>query len=172
MSVLLAGLPEQVEESLVTRLVAQEDEVRILGPASARSDRIRELGAHLALGNPADDDLVERAAQHVRTIVFGPPASVEGWAGLLKGGLRAGVGRWVHVAATPDPEVVTSLRSSEVDYAVLKTGSKGLLRTKSPAPADIAEAIDAADDLAGEVRLEVDLRDADGWRALRLEPRP
>ena len=35
-------------------------------------------------------------------------------------------------------------------------------------PARVAEAIDAADDLAGNPRLELDLGTPDAWRALRL----
>ncbi len=68
-----------------------------------------------------------------------------------------------------DQRVLGALRSSVLDYVVLMTPAKGLLGKRSKVSTGaLAEAIDAADDLAGSPRLELDLSDASAWDALRL----
>lgn len=153
MSVLLAGLDPELVAAVTRRLVAQGDQVRVVARSAARPP-----GAHVAIGDPGDDDLVERAAQGARTIVAG----VEGRAGALAGAARAGVDRAVLLGGDPDGV------PGSMSWVLLVT--KRRLR-RSPAPEDVAEAVDAADDLAGEPRLVADLTTDEGWRALRLEPR-
>ena len=153
MSVLLVGLDPELVAAIVRRLTAEGDQVRVVAGAGTGHP-----GAHVAVGTPGDDDLVERAAQGTRTIVAG----VEDRAVALAGAARAGVDRAVLVNG--DPEGVPSSMS----WVLLVT--KRRLR-RGPGPADVAEAVDAADDLAGEPRLVADLTTEEGWKALRLEPR-
>jgi hypothetical protein len=63
---------------------------------------------------------------------------------------------------------VDLLRSQRLDYIFLRVRRNTLLRRSAPIPAAVAEAIDAADDLAGSPRLELDLSDPAGARALGL----
>lgn len=153
MSVLLAGLDPQLVAAAVRRLTAEGDQVRVVAGVGEAHP-----GAHVAVGSPGDDDLVERAAQGARTIVAG----IEGRAGALEGAARAGVDRAVLVGG--DAEDVPASMS----WVLLVT--KRRLR-RGPSHDDVAEAIDAADDLAGEPRLVADLTTAEGWKTLRLEPR-
>lgn len=170
MSVLLVGLPDELAEAAIRRLVAQSDEVRVLTPDARRGDIYRPLGAHVALGDPADDDLVERAAQNVRTIVLGDDGiAPETFDGLIAGASHAGVGRWIYCSTAPAALVTDRLGKDAGEYVVLRTGRRGLLKRSPVTPTQIAEAIDAADDLAGEVRLELDLNEPDAWKALRIE---
>lgn len=172
MSILLVGLSDEVTEATAKRLIAQGDEVRVLIPDRAGADALRAKGVHPAIGDVADDDLVERAAQNVRTIVFGPPVfETDDALALFEGGAKAGVGRWIYVAPflETDVHVLERLRTLP-EYVYLAAGKKSLIRRKVVIPGKLAEAIDAADDLAGELRLEVDLTHEAGWRALKLEP--
>ncbi|HEX2295221.1 MAG TPA: hypothetical protein VHN37_07930 [Actinomycetota bacterium] len=153
MSVLLVGLDAELVTAVTRRLTAQGDQVRIV----ARSGE-PVPGAHVAVGDPGDDDLVERAAQGARTIVAGE----EGRAAALAGAARAGVDRAVLVGGD------AAGAPASMSWVLLVT--KRRLR-RGVAPADVAEAVDAADDMAGEPRLVVDLTTEDGWRALRLDPR-
>lgn len=171
MSILLVALPEDLAAATVRRLVAQGDEVRFLASDRAGGEFARKLGAFVALGSPENFDLIERAAQNVRTIVFGDGLlGAEAGEGLFFGGKNARVGRWIYVCGIPDPALRERMREAEADYVVLATGRKGLLGGKTPAPTAVAEAIDAADDLAGDVRLELDLNEPEGWTSLLLEP--
>jgi hypothetical protein len=141
----------------------------VLTPDRAEGDRLRALGAHVARGRFDDHDLIERACQNVRTIVFGDRAlTTDDGEALFFGGRNAKVGRWVYCVSAPRAEVAQKLRGWDAEHVVLAT-SRGLLRGEVDA-ARVAEAIDAADDLAGEVRLELDLREGSAWRALKLEP--
>lgn len=153
MSVLLTGLDAELAAAVTRRLTAQGDQVRVVAAAG-----VAYTGAHVAAGEPGDDDLVERAAQGARTIVAG----IEGRAGALAGAARAGVDRAVLIGGDAD-EV-----PSPMSWVLLVT--KKRLR-RGPSPDRIAEAVDAADDMAGEPRLVADLTTDDGWRALRLDPR-
>jgi hypothetical protein len=152
-SVLLAGLDPELVAALTRRLTAQGDQVRVVGSGGEAYP-----GAHVAVGDPGDDDLVERAAQGARTVVAGQ----RGRAAALEGAARAGVDRAVLLDGGAD-------RVPEGMSWVLLVTRRRLRR--SPAPDDVAEAVDAADDMAGEPRLVADLTTAEGWRALRLEPR-
>ena len=153
MSVLLVGVDPDLVAAVVRRLTAQGDQVRVVGRAGESYP-----GAHVAVGEPGDDDLVERAAQGARTIVAGQV----GRAGALEGAARAGVERAVlldgDAAGVP----------ASMSWVVLVTRRRF---RRGPAPDDVAEAVDAADDMAGEPRLVADLTAEEGWRVLRLEPR-
>ena len=153
MSVLLAGLEPELVAAVTRRLAAEGDQVRVVAPAGETYP-----GAHVATGEPGDDDLVERAAQGARTIVAG----ADGRAAALAGAARAGVDRAVLIDGDAD-EVPESM-----SWVLLVT--KRRFR-RGVGTADVAEAVDAADDMAGEPRLVADLTTDEGWRALRLDPR-
>ena len=169
MSLLLVGLPDDVTASTITRLRSQDDEVRVLAPNGPQADAWKAAGAHVALGGFDDADLIERACQNVRTLVFGDSAlAPDNGEALVNGGVRAGVGRWVYVSGAPKPGIVSELDSTGHDYVVLATGSKGLLR-RGTEPSAVALAVDAADDLAGHPKLELNLKNDSAWSALRLQ---
>ena len=170
MSILLIGIDGAVGEALVRKLVQQGDEVRVLeGAADAVS--WRELGAHIASGDMWDADLIERAGQDVRTIVVGPEHREnpeELTAAVVEGGRLVTADMRVVVYGTRvADEILTILRASSLDYIALHTGPA---RRRAVAPEAVAEALDAADDLAGSVRLELDLGEPASWTALKLGP--
>lgn len=173
MAVLLIGIEHELGTVLINRLLAQDDEVRILEESPAAATYWKSLGAHVAAGPEWDADLIERAAQNVRTIVVGPahhrtPSTLI--EAVITGGGHATPGmRVVVFGAAIGIEVVDALRSSVLDYVVLRLPRRGLL-TRKVAPDALAEAIDAADDLAGSPRLELDLSDASAWEVLELDP--
>jgi hypothetical protein len=171
LSVLLACLPEDIVEATIERLIAQGDEVRVIEPDRRLADRYRAMGAFVAAGSPFDEDLVERAAQNVRTVVMGDKDLItEDLVGLTQGGLKAGVERWIYwskAGATWSDWFRGEV--GEGDYVVLTTGRRRFLNTRRVSPEAVAEAIDAADDLQGPVRLELDLADPSSRKALKLE---
>jgi hypothetical protein len=168
-------LDEEVMRALIGRLTAQGDEVRVLEADDAASDRWRSLGAHIASGPRWDADLIERAAQNVRTIVVGEhhdrdpgelmSALVEG------GGFASSAMRLVVVGRLPPP-ALSALTESKLEYVRLDSaGRRGLFGRRARLTPDmLAEAVDAADDLAGSPRLELDLSDERAWRELKLAP--
>ena len=164
MAVLLIGIDEELGTALVRRLRDQDDEVRVLEESRAASEHWRALGAHVASGPEWDADLIERAAQNVRTIVVGPahrraPSTLID-AVITGGGYAAPGMRLVVFGPEIDERVREALRSSVLDYVILKTSGRGILGRRSKvAPDVLAEAIDAADDVAGSPRLELDLSD-------------
>lgn len=161
MSVLLAGLDAELAATVAERLLAQGDQVRVIAPAG---DPAPYTGAHVALGDPGDEDLVERATQGVRTIVLGPlPPETRGAA--LAAAARAGVGRAVLLGGR-----VEDVPPAMSCVVISVRGPRLLGRRRSPGADDLAEAIDAADDLAGQPRLTVDVATEEGRRALRLGP--
>lgn len=177
MSILLIAPDEERGPAVVKRLLDEGDVVGIIEDDPRRAAMWRRLGAHVAVGSGADADLVERAAQHARSIVVfgGRPAGEEELAGVLQGARLApgGAARIIYVAADPSPRTRSTLRASAFDYVLLRSGGRsGWIRRGAVVSAgDLAEAVSAADDLAGEPRLEVDLTQPDGWRALALDER-
>ncbi|HEU4480458.1 MAG TPA: hypothetical protein VFS18_01110 [Actinomycetota bacterium] len=175
MSILLVGLDDAVAEVLVRRLVLQGDEVRILLGDPGGQERWKTAGAYVAIGAMDDDDFVERAAQHARTCVVGPhwsPATAETIVALVAGTSKAGVDRFVLVGPKVDAMFKEEVQLSGMSYVFLRVGRWGFLRkSNTVSPSAIAEAIDAADDLAGEVTLDLDLTMPEDWKQLRLEPR-
>ncbi|HEX2050632.1 MAG TPA: hypothetical protein VHJ34_08375 [Actinomycetota bacterium] len=171
MSILLVGLDDDVAEELVRRLVAEGDEARIVVADRAGAARWRALGAYVAFGDASDDDLVERASYGVRTVAVGDGAALEP---VLAGARRAGVDRAVVCRAGLDDATRAGLDASRMDYVVLVSTRRRRIaapRRRRVAPDDVAAAIDAADDLAGNPRLELDLSDEGAWERLKLPQR-
>ena len=172
MSLLLVGLEPGVGEPLIAHLIAQDDEVRVIEADPVRGAHWKELGAYVARGEAGDVELIERAAQNVRTIVVFERANedlelvVET---AVEAASLAGVERIVVCAAAVSKSVVEVLRKSGIDYVALSSGGRrrvfgrGTVRETT-----ITEAIDAADDLAGPVRLELDLSRPEAWVSLGL----
>ena len=168
MSILLIGLDEMRGPAIVERLVSEGDIVGVIEEDPRRGDLWRGLGAHVAIGTGVDPDLVERAAQHARSIVVF--ASAPDHAGLLEAvleGARLAPGEPARILYVTDElgrDERRVLEGSAFDYVVLRTGRRGgrLRRTPEVDPTALAEAISAADDLAGEPRLVVDITQAEG----------
>jgi hypothetical protein len=173
MSILLVALDEDLMPALIRRLTGQGDEVRVIEAKESMSDRWRTLGAHVASGPQWDADLVERAAQNVRTIVVGdrhdrdPTELMEA---LVEGGGLASPDMRLVVVGHVQARAMSTLRESELEYVILGSVTRrGLLGRKVRVPAErLAKAVDAADDLAGDPRLELDLWDESAWRELKL----
>jgi TrkA-N domain len=179
MSVLVIGdAPET--ETVVRFLIAEGDQVGVIEADRKQLQRWASIGAYAALGDAEDPDLVERCATQARTIVVfeSPGPGGPNITDVLRAVLHAGqmlpaAPRLVMVSQNPSLTVQAQLNSAALDYIVLRTGlARGLLRRGPKAiPADkLAEAVNAADDLAGEPRLDLDLARRSGWEALRLEP--
>jgi uncharacterized protein YbjT (DUF2867 family) len=177
MAVLLVGAAGAVADAVVSRLLNEGDEVRIVARSSEEAEKWRALGAHIARGDPEDPDLIERAAQNARSIVaFGNDAgSHDVLDAAIEGGLGARVGRLiVCCTAAPGRKVRDRVSRASLEHIVLITGAirrgSAILRSRKVTTADVARAVDAADDLAGRPRLVLDLRRPEAWRALELEP--
>ena len=175
MSVLLVGLPARVARRLVDHLVAQGDEVRIVEQDQRAAEEWKARGAHPARGAATDADLIERAAQGVRTVIVGDargaggPAVVNAAVAGAKLAAARGEGvRLVLLAAHPPRDAVEAVRASGMDYVVLWTTASSQLWPPSARRRldDVVAALDAADDLSGNPRLELDLRDTGSWRVL------
>jgi hypothetical protein len=162
-SLLIVGLPVEVTDQLIPLLVGQGDEVRIVEGEAGRIERWRSLGAHVARGAPEDDDLVERAAQNVRTLIVGDEAVPE----TLEGARRAGVGRFVHLGASFGADELAAMVD---EYVILRSsGRRRILGRAGLDPLRSARLIDAADDLAGEVKLDLDAAEESTWTRLGLD---
>jgi hypothetical protein len=139
------------------------------------SERWKQSGAHVAIGPATDSDLVERAGQNARTLIiagdlrFQTSAVIEAAA---EGARLAGIERLVVCMERAETEILELIRGAGLDHIVLLTGGgrwRRLMRQSVPAGA-LAEAIDAADDIAGRPRLVLDLTTDGGWAALGLSP--
>ncbi len=171
MSVLLIGLGRDLGLVVTKRLVAQGDEVRVLLDEPRLAADYKAAGAYTALGHADDDDLIERAAQDVRTIVLGEQCSDEEVEAAVDAAARARVERIVMCRRGIDA-VPQQVASSGRDFVILTMPPRrGFRRKERLSDALVAEAIDAADDLAGNPRLVLDLANAGAWEALNL-PRP
>ena len=169
MSVLIVGLDDDVAEALVRRLVDEGDEARVVVADRSDAPRWRALGAYVAFGDALDDDLVERASYGARTIALGDGAAL---APALAGAQRAGADRVVLCRADVDDGDRRALEGSGMDFVVLLVPRRRrLVRRGRVAPVDVARAIDAADDLAGSPRVELDLGDDAAWERLGLRDR-
>jgi NADPH:quinone reductase-like Zn-dependent oxidoreductase len=175
MSVLLVGAAGATGDAVVSRLLDAGDEVRVVATPSEDVERWRSRGAHIALGHPDDDDLIERAAQNTRSIVVffeSAGAPQEMLKAAVMGATRAGVERLIVVCPALGTEVEDTFAQTSIDYIVLVTGSSGrrmISLRPSLAAENIALAVDAADDVAGHPRSVLDLRRPEAWRALKLD---
>ena len=160
MSILLVAPPIDLGEALIHVLTTEGDEVRVVEPDPARSDRWSKLGAHVASGTP-DDDLVERAALGCRTIVFfGMPPHE-----LVTGAVRAEVERAIILTESSGRRL--DVEPGSIESVVLITGRRRLLGRSRLGTEDVARAINATDDLSEPPR-ELDLREEDSWDVLGL----
>lgn len=165
MSVLLIGASPSLGVVVARRLIAQGDEVRAV--ARGPEGELAAAGVRIARGPELDADLVERAAQDVRTIVLFEGSS-QVVKPVIEGARAAAVERVVVCTGTIDGPALDVLRASGVEYVVLRPPRKGLFR-RGVSDDVLAEAIDAADDMSGKLRLELDLNESDAWQTLNLE---
>ena len=173
MSILLIGLEDELGPALLERLLEEGDVVGVIEEDAARAARWRELGAHVASGQPTDFDLVERAAQHARSIVvldFRLANALEVIDAVLSG-VRLVPGeaaRIIVVASSSDPAVGEALTNSEFDFVILRSArGRSWIRSGSKIKSEsIAEAVNAADDLAGSPHLDLDLSAPASWAML------
>ena len=169
MSVLLIGITGSTGDAIIKRLIAQGDEVRVVEDDSDAAERWRSLGAHVA--RPFHDmaDLIERAAQNVRTVVIGDAAghADDDVRAIISGAAAARVERIVLYGMRAPQSTVEAVREFPLQHVVLSTGRRRLLGGGID-DESLAAAVDAADDIAGEPRLELDLSDPDAWPALGL----
>ena len=171
MSILIAEPDAEFGPELVRRLVSEGDEVRVLTRDSSDAEGWRSLGAFVAIGDPMDADLVERACQNVRTLVIVAPGrrrSTSLLQSLVAAAGAAGTGRIVVCTSDPPTEMVEVLETSGLEYVVLNAGRRGFLPRKGPDMPTLAAAVSAADDLAGEPRMVVDLTTDEGLEAVGL----
>jgi uncharacterized protein YbjT (DUF2867 family) len=173
LSVLLVRANGPIGERLVTRLVEQDDEVRVVEPAAEIVPEWEVLGARVARGDDTDADLLERAAQNVRTLVLiddQAGSSREVIEPVLEACRAAGVGRIVVFARRTNDDVNRLVEASDLEHVLMHLPrKKGLFGGPKISPAAIAEAIDAADDLAGKANLSLDLGEPSSWAALGLD---
>jgi hypothetical protein len=168
MSVLLVHPSLEVGTALIERLTAQDDEVRVIERDPQLADRWR---AFVAQGSADDSDLVERAAHSCRTMVLfdvddGAASTV---ATALAGARSTTIDRVVLIALRAAPECLQLLREEDIDYILVQaTRQRSLLLRRPPDVKLIAEVVDAADDLSGHPRLELDLSDPAARRVLGL----
>lgn len=169
---LLLDPPAARGKAIVAKLLGEGDEVSVVGRDQAVAAPMKRLGAYVATGDPSDPDLVARAAQNARTIVLFADAggrildAVTEAASLLPSAPRV-----VLLTSFVEEDVMSRLRRSPLDYIALKVPGPPrfrLIRKQSVSDEQIAEAVSAADDLAGEPRLELDLGTAAAWRELKL----
>ncbi len=164
------GLDGELARTLTRRLISQDDEVRVIAMPGEDAESLRNLGAHVARGQTLDADLVERAAQNVRSIVIGA-VEPETMSEILEGARFARVERVIVCSDQPQRAAVDLLREASIQYVVLTYRKPGRLRRRNSRTDDyVALAIDTADDLAGEPRLELDLSSPSAAEALGLDP--
>jgi nucleoside-diphosphate-sugar epimerase len=161
-----------VGTAVIERLIGEGDEVRVIEADRKLAERWKSLGAYVALGASDDPDLIERAARSCRTMVVFDldDAGVPRLETALEAVAPTTVDRVVAVA-TAGTRCLELLRSQAMDYVFLRASRSRLPWSRaSTTPSAIAEAIDAADDLAGAPRMELDLSDRGAADALGLRP--
>lgn len=153
----------EVEPAVAQRLIGQGDEVRVMVVDAAERASWVALGAHVAVGDPTDDDLIERAGQSARSLVlFDRHASDRPTvAAALKAASAAEIERLILCAPEVSVEAQAVLEASGSSYVILSYGRRWSLKGRAPVEL-IAEAVDAADDLSGHPRLATDLRRGEG----------
>ena len=152
----------EVEPAVARRLLQQGDEVRVVVVDAAEKPAWVAMGTHVAIGDPTDDDLIERAGQSARTLVLfdahaSDPATVTA---ATKAAAAADIERLILCAPDLSAEVLALVEGSQASYVALTYGRR--LSFRGRAPVDVtAEAVDAADDMSGHPRLSVDLRQSE-----------
>jgi hypothetical protein len=87
----------------------------------------------------------------------------------LEGARSTTIDRVVLIALRAAPECLQLLREEDIDYILVQaTRQRSLLLRRPPDVKLIAEVVDAADDLSGHPRLELDLSDPAAGRVLGL----
>ena len=112
-----------VRVALVDRLLSQGDEVRVIEEDRDQADDLSRRGAHVAVGAPDDADLIERAAQGVRSVIvmddkrYDLGAVVEA---VCDGAAAAGRDIRIIVSGADVPRpTVASLRRSGLEFVVI-----------------------------------------------------
>lgn len=151
----------EVEPAVASRLLEQGDEVRVVVEDAAQKPPWVTLGAHVAVGDPTDDDLIERAGQSARTLVLfddhaNDPLAV---GAALRAASAAGIERLILCAPDVTAAIETLIEGARTSYVAMSYGRRLSLRGRAPVEL-IAEAVDAADDMSGDPRVTVDLRRA------------
>ena len=167
MSVLLIGPEGDAGEAIASLLLEEGDEVRVLISRNEDASAWKARGAHVAVGDLNDDDLIERAAQRCRSVVTSSTANLDA---VTSGAKAAAVERLIILSSSSKAAIEAERRIGGTQHVILVTRKRGLLSRPIP-PKDVASAVSAADDLGGEPRLIADLGVPEGWSALRLEPR-
>jgi nucleoside-diphosphate-sugar epimerase len=170
---LLVGLEGDTGEALVTRLLGHGDDVRVVESDPRRATRWRALGAHVAPGDPTDPDLVERAAEGVRSIVVieRGDAELRAVVEAVAIAARSSGARVIVGASVVDAATRAVVIDAGIEHVLLSTsGARRSPWARRAGVRSAIAAIDAADDLAGEVRLDLDLTQPEAWSALRLPP--
>jgi hypothetical protein len=171
MSVLLLHPPLETGTALIERLTAQGDEVRVIERDPQLADRWRTLGAFVAQGSADDPDLIERAAHSCRTMVMFEmdDSAASAVATALAGVRNTTIDRVVLIARGATAACLQLLRDENIDHVLMHaTPQRPLLRWRRADVDLITEMVDAADDLSGHPRLELDLSDSGARRALGL----
>lgn len=156
-----------VTDAVIERLKAAGDQVRVLVDERDDSEiveRLRRGGVYVALGDASNGDLMERAAQGCRTIVLFDPSS-ELAAKALEAARFARVERLI--VCSKGPRRSEDFDAGEQSFVWLGGRPKGGLRA-GVGWEDFAAAVDAADDLAGDVQLDLSLDRAEDWSRLGL----
>ena len=166
MSVLLVGAAGDLPATVAGHLMSQGDEVRAIATEPALED-LASLGVRIARGPYLDADLIERSAQNVRTIVLFD-ADDDVLEAVIEGAQAARVERVIMYSGSIAEPVRQRLRGCGLEYVVLQVPRKGRFRKGVPDEA-VAEAVDAADDMVGTLRLELDLNESEAWQTLKLE---
>lgn len=128
------------------------------------------MGAHPATGDHSDADLVERAAQNCRSIVLlGARATEpETVAAVAEGGIAAGTDRLILCRGSYRERLPDVAAAWPRSYVVLEQVAGRWPRVQKASAEKVAEAVDAADDIAGEPRFSVNLNDPADLAKLRL----
>ena len=152
----------EVEPAVARRLLDQGDEVRVVVAEADEKPAWVALGTHVAVGDPTDDDLIERAGQSARTLVlFDAHANDRAVvAAATKAAAAAAIDRLVLCAPDLSAEILELVAGAQASYVALSYGRRLSLKGRVSVEV-IAEAVDAADDMSGEPRLTLDLRQSD-----------
>lgn len=168
MSVVLIGPSGSLGRAVFERMRGQGDDIRVVEGDPVAAEEWKRGGAFVAQAREWDADLIERASYEARTIVVFPrDDDPKFFDELVIGAGAAAVDRIILL--TQRAAVPEQLEEIRTDHVVIAMGKRSRLRRSTLVDDDrVAEAIDAADDLAGHPRLLVDLTKGDGGRLLGI----